>query len=382
MASIHRDPRSPKGVWYAAYTTASGRRIFRSTRQRSKSKARLLADAWETAEREAAAGTLSRNRAIEIINETLARSGQAPIERISVKGWLESWLASKKANVSAASHKVYSQVVGEFFEHLGAKGAGRDLETISEIDVQGFLDAIRASGRSATTINKLRAMLSTPFAQALRAGRISYNPVAATSSAKPDATRKGIFSPEQIVALLRVAPADWRGAVLFSFTTGARLSDTAGLRWSSLDVGNGIVTYRETKTGAQAVVALHADFLNWLSTRPAPERPDAFVFPELAGKPTAGDGGLSTTFRKLIAKAGIENPLLRARNAGLGNRVRALTFHSLRHTAASSVFNSAALREITRRVTQHAAGGVLDTYLHTDLQSIREAVNLIPRLPL
>jgi integrase len=382
MASIHRDPRSPKGVWYAAYTLASGRRIFRSTRQRSKSKARLLADAWEAAEREAAAGVLSRNRAIGIINETLARSGQVLIERISVKEWLESWLASKKANVSAASHKVYSQVVGEFLEHLGAKGAGRDLETISEIDVQGFLDAIRASGRSATTINKLRATLSTPFAQALRTGRISYNPVAATSSVKPDATRKGIFSPEQIGALLRAAPVDWQGAILFSFSTGARLGDTANLRWASLDVANGIVAYREAKTGAQAVIGLHQDFLNWLSERPVPPSADAPVFPELAGKRLAGDGGLSATFRKLIARAGIENPLLRTGNTRRGNRVRALSFHSLRHNAASAVFGQAALREITRRVTQHAAGGVVDRYIHKDLTAIRAAVALIPRLPL
>jgi integrase len=382
MASIHRDPRSPNGVWYASYTLAGGRRVFRSTKQRSKSKARLLAEAWEAAEREAAAGMLTRNRAAEIINETLARSGQVLIERISVKEWLENWLASKKASVSAASHKVYGQVVGEFLEHLGTKGAGRDLETISELDVQGFLDAVRASGRSATTINKLRAMLSAPFAQALRVGRIPYNPVSGTSAAKSDATRKGTFSPEQIVALLRIAPADWQGAILFSYSTGARLGDTANLQWESLDVANGIVAYREAKTGAQAVIGLHQDFLDWLAERPLPDQPDAFVFPLLAGKPLAGDGGLSATFRKLIAKAGIENPLLRAGNAGLGNRVRALSFHSLRHNAATAVFNNAALKEITRRVTRDAAAGVVDRYIHEDIAAIKAAVNLIPKLPL
>jgi integrase len=298
MASIHRDPRSPNGVWYASYTLAGGRRVFRSTKQRSKSKARLLAEAWEAAEREAAAGMLTRNRAAEIINETLARSGQVLIERISVKEWLP------------------------------------------------------------------------------------YNPVSGTSAAKSDATRKGTFSPEQIVALLRVAPADWQGAILFSYSTGARLGDTANLQWESLDVANGIVAYREAKTGAQAVIGLHQDFLDWLAERPLPDQPDAFVFPLLAGKPLAGDGGLSATFRKLIAKAGIENPLLRAGNAGLGNRVRALSFHSLRHNAATAVFNNAALKEITRRVTRDAAAGVVDRYIHEDIAAIKAAVNLIPKLPL
>jgi integrase len=149
-----------------------------------------------------------------------------------------------------------------------------------------------------------------------------------------------------------------------------------------LDVANGIVTYRERKTGTQAIIGLHQDFLDWLSERPVPERLDDPAFPKLAGKPLAGDGGLSATFRKLIAKAGIENRLLRTGGTGRGNRVYALSFHSLRHTAATAVFNSAALREITRRVTQHASGGVVDRYIHTDLEPIRAAVNLIPRLPL
>jgi hypothetical protein len=39
------------------------------------------------------------------------------------------------------------------------------------------------------------------------------------------------------------------------------------------------------------------------------------------------------------------------------------------------------LREITRRVTGHAAGGVVDRYIHEDLQAIRQASQLVPRLP-
>jgi len=49
--------------------------------------------------------------------------------------------------------------------------------------------------------------------------------------------------------------------------------------------------------------------------------------------------------------------------------------------AASAVFNAAALREIARRVTNHAAGGVVDLYIHQDLQAIRQAAQLVPRLP-
>jgi hypothetical protein len=58
-----------------------------------------------------------------------------------------------------------------------------------------------------------------------------------------------------------------------------------------------------------------------------------------------GEHGLSNTFIKLLDKAGIEKRLLRTGNAGKGRAVRALSFHSFRHTAASNVFNQALVQD-------------------------------------
>jgi integrase len=168
---------------------------------------------------------------------------------------------------------------------------------------------------------------------------------------------------------------------LFAWGSGARLGDVANLRWSSLDIANGLVTFREQKTGATAVIGLHPDFADWLTTRPAPEAIDAPVFPTLAGHPINSTTGLSAQFVQIMARAGIETRLLRQGNSGKGRSVRALSFHSLRHSAASNVFNSEAIRETVRRVTNHAAGGSLDNYLHQDVEAIKAAVRLIPRLP-
>jgi len=101
----------------------------------------------------------------------------------------------------------------------------------------------------------------------------------------------------------------------------------------------------------------------------------------LAGKGIKGAHGLSICFVELLDKAGIEKRFLRQGNTGKGRAVRALSFHSFRHAAASNVFNAASLREITRRVTNHAAGGVVDRYIHEDLEAIKAATQLIPRLP-
>jgi integrase len=382
MASIHRDPRSPQGVWYAAYRYADGRAAFRSTRARNKRQAQVIADALEAAEREARTGEIIKERVAELLDETLTRCGISPTRRTTAKGWLEEWLSSKEGQVTGSTWAAYSQAIWEFLEYLGPKGQARKLETITEADIEGFVRLLRSDGRSASTINKLvRKYLSAPFEKARKTGKISYNPIAGTSPEKAAASTKGTFSGEQIAALLKVASPDWQGAILFAYNTGARLGDVANLRWSALDVTNGIVVFREQKTASRAVIGLHPDFLDWLAMRLVPESGEAPVFHTLFGKPLRGEHGLSNTFVRLLERAGIENRLLRAGNAGKGRAVRALSFHSFRHTAASNVFNQASLREITRRVTNHAAGGVVDRYIHEDLEAIRAAVNLIPRLP-
>jgi integrase len=182
--------------------------------------------------------------------------------------------------------------------------------------------------------------------------------------------------------LLKVAEPDWQGAILFAYGTGTRLADVANLKWSNLDLERGIVVFQEGKTGAQAIKGLHPDFLDWVTSQPvAPFDREQPVFPTLASQPLGGTYGLSNSFTRLCDQAGIEKRLLKAGNDGKGRSVRALTFHSFRHTAATEVFKQASLKDITRRVTNHAKGGSVDNYIHQDIEALQAATNLIPRLP-
>jgi integrase len=381
MASIHRDPRSRKGVWYAYYKLADGRRVARSTKTNDRAKAKIIAEAWEAGETAAAFGELSQRRVLAILNETLQRIGAKPVQYVTVKDWLTDWLAAKEHQTSKATMVAYGQAVADFLAHLGERGAARRLDSITPTDIEGFIRVLRKEGRSASTINKIRTYLSQPFEKARKGGTIPFNPIATVQPEKVEPVTKGVFTLQQVAALVAAAEPDWQGAILFAWGSGARLGDVANLRWSSLDIANGLVTFREQKTGATATIGLHPDFADWLTTRPVPEAVDAPVFPTLAGHPVNSTTGLSAQFVQIMALAGIETQLLRQGNSGKGRSVRALSFHSLRHSAASNVFNSEAIRETVRRVTNHAAGGSLDNYLHQDIEAIKAAVGLIPRLP-
>jgi integrase len=382
MASVHRDPRSPHGVWYCRLTLANGRRVWRSTRIRNKRQAQVLCDGWQQAELEAANGELTKDRAAEILNETLRRIGSGTIERISTKVWLEDWIESKQ-NTSPATRRAYKQAVSEFVAFLGPQRQHCSLEAITEADIRAFAAALRADGRSASTVNKLvRKYLSAAFEKARRQGKIKFNPVIATDPQQAQSAQRDTFTPEQVSRLVTASGnRDWSGAILLAYGCGGRLQDIANLKWNSLDLQYEILSFRDRKLNRPTIVALHPDFIDWIAKQSVPDDPEAYVFPTLANRASGGRDGLSLKFQRIMERAGIKSRLIRERTGGKSRSLRGLSFHSFRHSAASAVFNQAALREITRRVTNHSAGGVVDRYIHQDLVALREATKLIPRLP-
>jgi integrase len=386
MASIHRDPRFPKGVWYCAYTLADGSRAYRSTKKKDKVQAQLICQAFQQFENESASGDFNRERLDEIGNETLKRMGQSPIERITVKGWLEDWLANRNS-ISVDTRRRYAGIINEFFDYLGPKGIHRRLESITEVDIHGFIKQLRKSGRGPATINRIVGHLSIPFGKASELGKIRYNPVKVPDAENKDTIARETFTPEQVARLVGVAPRDWQGAILYAYGSGARLQDVANLRWSSLDLTYGVATFLERKNAHRKsakpiTIGLHENFVEWIENQKiASEAPDSFVFPSLSSDNVKHGTDLSAEFRCIMEKAGVKGRLLRERKEGKSRRFWSLSFHSFRHGAASAVFNEAALIEIARQVTGHAANGSIGRYVHKDIAVAKAATSLIPRLP-
>jgi integrase len=382
MPSVHRDSRTPKGVYFCHYVLADGRRASRSTGTKNKSRAAIICASWQAAERAAADGTLSESRAAEIINETLARIGQSPVVRLKLADWLKEWLAAK-TNVTPQILKRYRFASNKFLEFLGPDSQRRLLESVNEADVRRFAAALKADGRCATTINRIiRADLGNAFNRAVNLGKLRYNPVAGVEPEKDKDKRDRIpFTVEQVAGLIKACRgSDWEGAIRFAYSSGARLQDVANLTWAAIDLEVGVVLFRQKKTGRQTAVAIHPDFQSWLLAHVSDDA-KAFVFPALANR-SSGGKGLSFEFNAIVDRAGIDPGFIREKKGVQGKPRKNLTFHNLRHVAASSVFNAAAVKETARRLTGHAAGGAIDRYIHIDLSAVRNAGSLIPRLPL
>ena len=92
-----------------------------------------------------------------------------------------------------------------------------------------------------------------------------------------------------------------------------------------------------------------------------------------------GANGLSNTFSRLIAAAGIENAPASERATGKGRTVYRLGFHSLRHTFVSMMANAGVPKELRMKIVGHTSS-VHDRYTHFEAETLSAALRDFPSL--
>jgi integrase len=87
------------------------------------------------------------------------------------------------------------------------------------------------------------------------------------------------------------------------------------------------------------------------------------------------------TFSRIMARAKITSEVLcEAKKDGQGRTVRALTFHSLRHSFNSAMANAGVSQEIRMKLTGHVSTEMNKGYTHHELEPLRAAVNTLPTI--
>jgi integrase len=265
----------------------------------------------------------------------------------------------------------------EFIEFLGSR-AKLNIAAITSRDIAEFRDKRQALGLAPSTLNVGLQAISAAFNAAHKQGHISVNPCLAIEKLRDKPQRKAVFSPEQVSALVKAATGDWKGLILTAFYVGARLGDCVKLRWRNVDLVSEIKTLRfeQGKTGREIVSVIHPALEDYLLSLPAAKSDDAFLFPSLAQCKT---NALSMEFRRLMLRARIEQRVIRERTKQ-GRNVHALSFHSLRHSFSSLLANAGIAEETRMALTGHTTRAVHQHYTHYDLERLRDAVAVLPRI--
>jgi integrase len=379
MAIVVRDSRNRSPFWYACYTTADGRRLKKSTKERNQAKAKLIAETLQNAENIAAERTLTARRTRDLLSDVLQRVSGEKLHVFTVEQWFDHFVKQKQRS-----------------------RAPLNIAAIRSKDIAGFRDHRQSRGLAPSTLNTDMTVLSAAFNAALRQGHISVNPCLAIEPLKNKTQRKGVFTPEQVTAILEAiedmefaAPRggklpkdrnealrrDWKGLILVAFYSGLRLGDAANLRFKHIDLVSDIKTLRldQGKTGAEIVIVIHPVLEDYLLSLSAPETDEAFIFPTLAQRNIAA---LSKAFGKIMERAHIEQRVIREKSESSesGRKVFALSFHSLRHSFTSILANAGVPEETRMELTGHKERAVHQRYTHRELQRLAEAIGTLPRV--
>jgi integrase len=380
MATLHKRPRSP--FWFISYRAADGRWLKKSSRTADRKAAHEIARALETAEEAAGRGTMTAQRARELLNEVLERVGGERVEQWTTRGWFTDWIANKTASRAAGTADRYRQPLMEFVKHLGAR-ADHPLSAVAPADVRAFRDRLRGQGLSPVTVNFAHKRVAAPFGDAVRQGLLSANPAHGVDflPTHGERTAKEVFTADEIRAIIEAAPSqDWQGVILLGALTGLRLGDILRLRWHNIDLQAGVIRLVPKKTARlerALVVPMHPEVETFLLKHPTGARDADPVFPSLANLAMSGKSGASMAFKRIMERAGVAAGTAREAK-GRGRSVSLRSFHSLRHSYISRLASVGVGIETRQSLVGHSTADQTRHYTHAEIQSLRDAVAKLP----
>lgn len=375
MASLRKFPESP--FWFACYTDGVGKRRQVSTKQTDRSGALRIALEHERAAKLARAGNATAAQFRKILSETLeaVTGGEETLRSVATREYLNAWLDSKEADPSLSRSTLarYSTTISQFLESLNAR-AEKPLTALRPADFQRFYDLRAKAGLAAGTLDVDMKTLRAAIERARRHGLIPTNPVEAIDlPGRVTQQDRELFTKAEIEMLLAQARGtEWETAILVGAYTAQRLGDCVSLRWSKIDLTNGIVEVRQAKTGKTLKLPIHQRLLAHLESKAGIDSAQDFVTPGLAKGRVSGCTGLSKQFAEIMRKAGVDQ---RKTESASGRTFSTRSFHSLRHTVNSMLADAGVPQERRMRITGHSSTKVNDGYTKLEVEKLRRDVN-------
>ena len=354
--SINRDKKSP--YWMVTFTDKQGRQRRRST------KVPVAGGMFEGQHISAkAAEKIAFQRGVQIACAKEEKDNAR--NNITVREHFDRFLMRSIGKVTEATIYNAKTSYKLFFAFLGAR-ANEPLADITKSEIKDFVAARRNKVRYASARKDLSA-ISAAFTDALDSDIIQKNPCTGVK-VKQDAASERIvkepFTVEEVQELIEKLPEEWSSMVRCCFETyGQRLSDIAGLDWSSFYWEQKMVKICTGKVGRVMILPMRPEFYAWARAKW-----------EAAGKPASGllHPNIAARGRQISADFGAMVELMGISKRGISGR-RNKTFHCIRSTCATLMHTAGMTETMAMKLVGHASKEVHAVYVKPTLDELRAA---------
>jgi integrase len=327
MASIRKRTWTSKGrertAWVVDYFDQAGKRRLKTFATKK------AAEDWSiTARHEVRSGTHSPAST----SITVADCGALWLAHCDAEGLEISTIRQRKQHLNL---------------HIGPVLGRAKLSALTTPGIHQFDVELREVGKSLAMRRKILTSLKTMVTFAQSRGLVAQNVARAVKvngdrRTKQGPLREGVDFPSrsELRAIIDTAPARWRPLLVTAIFTGMRASELRGLRWSDVDLVEGIIHVRQradawmtlgpTKSEAgKRDIPLAPMVINALTAlKDAPRKGNLdLVFPNGRGNVES----IQNIWKRCWTPVQIECGLL----AGTSPERGRYNFHSLRHAAAS-----------------------------------------------
>lgn len=219
-------------------------------------------------------------------------------------------------------------------------------------------------GKTATNgaFRPLRAILNYGVIQKA----VSHNPVSVLSAGRlwhKERPRTDLIESrrlqEWLEAVDSLTPAMHRIAFLIMLYMGFRITETYSLRWEDVDLENGLIVQRDTKNGTDHELPIPAILLPEIEEYAAGKEGEQFMFP--AVKRDSFHGRPKRQIRQINEAVSFD-----------------FSPHLTRHTFTTIAEAVGIPKTMIDRLTNHTTtNDVTGGYVHTETETLREAINKI-----
>jgi integrase len=174
--------------------------------------------------------------------------------RVTVRLWLATWLATVRHEVAPRSYDRYAAIVNR---HLIPALGNLQLTKLAPVHIQEFYNTLASTGRrdgrlgglAARSRRQLHRVLATALSRAVEQQLIARNPTEVFKRRLPKVEPREMVTLTAVQSTLLIKTA--RGSplyppILIALATGARRGEALALRWRNVDLDRGAIRIVES----------------------------------------------------------------------------------------------------------------------------------------